>query len=90
MDNDSVTLEALAIDPADDAGTTWHPRPDKAEAWVMDGERLLLSNLDDEAVHRHIEKPESDEQVDGVRRRRRERRRPLAAEDSIETPDGEV
>lgn len=82
-----TTLADVGVDPADDAGTSWHPRRDKREAWDADGR---LVDLSDDAVHTHIEKPESDEQVDGARRRRRENRAELAAEDSIETPAGEV
>jgi hypothetical protein len=82
---DNISLEDLAIDPAEDPGTNWHPT--KAEALNGDGN---LRDLSDDEVHEHIEKPESDEQIDGVRRRRRERRAELAAEDSLETPDGEI
>lgn len=82
-----LSLAELAITPDDDAGTTWHPHPDKTAARSPDGN---LADLDDPAVHEHIMKPESDEQVDGLRRRQRERRAELAAEDSLETSDGEV
>lgn len=70
-----------------DRGTSWHPRPDKPDARDADGN---LRDLDDPAVHAHLIKPEGDDQVDGVRRRQRENRPELAAEDSIETADGEV
>ena len=75
----TVTLAELGIDPADDAGTTWHPRADKAEAWTPSG---LLRDLDDEQVREHRAKPEAADQIDAAR--------PMAAEDSAETPEGVV
>lgn len=82
-----VPLTDLGIDPADDAGTAWHPRRDKAGAWDADGR---LVDLDDDQVAEHAEKPEADEQYDGVRRRRREQRELGAAEDSDHSEPGEV
>lgn len=71
----------------DDPGTSWHPRRSKTVTRDTAGN---LRDLDDPAVHEHLVKPEADEQVDGVRRRQRENRPELAAEDSIETADGEI
>lgn len=85
-----VPLADLGLDPADpshDPGTSWHPRPDKTEARDADGH---LRDLDDDEVAEHGEKPEADEQHDGVRRRRRENRLPGAAEDSDHSKAGEV
>ena len=82
-----VPLADLGIDPADDAGTRWHPRPDKTEARDADGHML---DLDDTEVAEHTEKPEADEQYDGVRRRRREARELGAAEDSDHSAPGAV
>lgn len=58
-----------------DPGTAWHPKPEK----FVDG---LLPDLDDEQVAEHLTKPEAADQSDAGRS--------LAAEDSTETPDGEV
>lgn len=80
-----LSLAELGV--TDDRGTDWHPRRDKTDARGPDGR---LRDLTDADVHEHIVKPEADDQVDGVRRRKRENRPELAAEDSIETPDGEV
>lgn len=72
-----VTLADLAVD--EDPGTAWHPRPDKSEARDDDGN---LRDLDDDTVAEHAAKPEATEQPDAGT--------PLAAEDSTESPDGEV
>lgn len=82
-----LTLADLGIDAADDVGTIWHPRPDKADARDRDGN---LRDLASPEVDEHAEKPEADEQPDGIRRRRRERRAALAAEDSLGSEPGEV
>jgi hypothetical protein len=83
----TISLADLGIDEADDAGRTWHPRADKREARDDQGN---LRDLSDIEVDEHAEKPEADEQPDGLRRRRRERRAALAAEDSIETAPEEI
>ncbi len=82
-----LTLADLGIEPEADAGTSWHPRRDKADARDADGN---LRNLTAPEVDEHAEKPEADEQPDGIRRRRRERRAALAAEDSLGSEPGEV
>lgn len=83
-----MSLADLGIaDPSEDPGTHWHPRADKTEVRDADGN---LRDLDDDQVTEHAEKPEADEQYDGVRRRRRENRLPGAAEDSDHTGPGEV
>lgn len=75
---DTITLADLGVD--EDPGTAWHPRPDKTEARDDAG---LLHDLDDDAVAEHLAKPETADQLDaGVE--------PMSAEDSAETPDGEV
>lgn len=76
---DRLTLRDLDIDPADDAGTSWHPRQDKAEAWDADG---LLTDLDDDQVTEHAAKPEAADQVDAAA--------PRAAEDSADTREDVV
>jgi hypothetical protein len=73
---DQLTLAELGIDH--DPGTAWHPR--KPEAYDADGN---LRDLNDDEVHEHLHKPESQDQPDA-------RRLPLAAEDSTESPEGEV
>ncbi len=84
----TLHLSDLGIDPTDDAGSTWHPRPDKqGDAWDDSGR---LVDLDDDQVKEHVVKPESDEQYDGVRRRMREDRELGAAEDSDHSEPGEV
>lgn len=82
-----ISLADVGVDPADDAGRTWHPRPDKTDARDANGN---LRDLTDREVEDHCAKPEADEQPDGRRRRARERRPALAAEDSIETDPEEV
>lgn len=70
-------LSLLALGVEKDPGTEWHP--DKPEAYTEDG----LRDLSDEEVVAHTLKPEVFEQPDaGVE--------PLAAEDSRETPEGEI
>lgn len=80
-----LSLAELGV--VDDPGTSWHPRRDKTDVRDADGN---LRDLDDPTVHAHIAKPESAEQVDGARRRQRENRPELAAEDSLESPAQEV
>lgn len=85
-----VPLADLGLDaaePSQDPGTHWHPRRDKTDAWDDQGH---LRDLDDGQVAEHVEKPEADDQYDGVRRRRRENRLPGAAEDSDHSAPGEV
>lgn len=82
-----ITLAELGIDEQDDAGRSWHPRPDKTDVRDADGN---LRDLNDREVEDHCAKPEADRQPDGRRRRARERRPALAAEDSIETGPEEV
>ncbi len=76
-----LSLTELDLDPEldPDPGTSWHPRPDKAEARAGDGH---LVDLDDDQVAVHQAKPEAADQPDAGR--------PLAAEDSTTTPDQEV
>lgn len=84
----AVSLAELGVDPGTgDPGTSWHPRPDKTEARDAQGR---LRDLDDDEVAEHLEKPEADEQYDGVRRRRRQGRAPGAAEDSGHSEPGAV
>lgn len=75
---DTISLADIGID--EDPGTAWHPRADKTEARDADG---LLLDLDDDQVAEHAAKPEAADQLDaGVE--------PMSAEDSAESPDGEV
>lgn len=88
--SDTISLDDLPIGPDDhegDPGCDWHPRPDKGEVRDADGN---LCDLDDDQVTEHTEKPESDEQYDGVRRRARQDRELGAAEDSDHSEPGEV
>lgn len=73
----TVSLEELGIAPSEDAGCSWHPG--KPEAYDEGG---LLRDLSDAEVADHLAKPEADEQIDA--------RFVLDAEDSIESPTGEV
>lgn len=82
-----ISLAELGIDPADDAGCTWHPRADKTEVRDASGN---LRDLADTEADEHQRKPEADEQYDGALRRAREARAPGAAEDSDHTPGGTV
>lgn len=74
-----LTLREIGVDPLDDPGTNWHPRPDKTDARDADGHLL---DLDDDQVAEHAAKPEAAEQLDAGR--------VLGAEDSAHTADGEV
>lgn len=82
-----MKLTDLGITPDQDPGTAWHPRADKPGVRDDDG---LLVDLDDDQVAEHAEKPESDEQYDGARRRAREDRELGAAEDSDHSEPGQV
>jgi hypothetical protein len=85
-----VRLDDLPPDPdahPGDPGVEWHPRPDKTEARDAEGN---LRDLSDAEVSDHIVKPEAEEQVDSVLHRRMLGHAPLAAEDSDQSPDGEV
>ena len=77
-----VPLAGIPLDPTldPDPGTMWHPRADKQEARDQAGN---LKDLSDDEVEEHFSKPEVSDQIDAGRP-------PLAAEDSVETPDGEV
>lgn len=75
--SDTISLAELGVD--DDPGTAWHPRPDKTDARDADGHLL---DLGDAQVAEHATKPEAADQVDAGQM--------LSAEDSAETPDGEV
>lgn len=72
------TLSLLALGVETDPGTEWHP--DKPEAYTEDG----LRDLSDEEVAAHVLKPEVLEQHDAACGEF------LAAEDSRETPEGEI
>lgn len=90
MTYDVLRLADLPPDPnahPGDPGTEWHPRRDKTEAYAADGN---LRDLDDDEIAEHFEKPEADEQYDGVRRRQREARELGAAEDSDYSEPGRV
>lgn len=82
-----LTLRELGIDPADDAGCSWHPHADHPTARNPDGH---LVDLNDDQVDEHATKPEADEQYDGVRHRARVGRELGAAEDSDHSPAGIV
>ena len=75
----TISLSELGVEPAKDQGTTWHPD--------RDGD---LPDLDQGELALHCEKRESHDLYDGFRRRAREGRDPGAAEDSEESPEGEV
>ena len=75
MDEDAVPLADLEID--DDPGTTWHPRPDKPNARLENGD---LPDLNDRELAEHMMKPEEFPDTG----------EPAAAEDSAESPEGEV
>ena len=83
----TISLDELGIDPADDAGTCWHPRADKGSCRDGDGNLLDLTT---DQVAEHMSLPEGDEQYDGLRRRMRENREPGAAEDSDHSEPGVV
>lgn len=75
--SEHVSLEELGV--TDDPGCDWHPREDKAEARDADGN---LHDLSDDEVAEHADKPEVNDQPDAGRS--------LAAEDSAQSPEGEV
>jgi hypothetical protein len=77
MTEEYMSLEELGVD--EDPGTEWHPREDKAEARDSEGN---LYDLDDNDVAEHERKPEAAEQIDAGQ--------VLSAEDSAESPEGEV
>lgn len=87
MNETPAVIHPAELDIEDDPGTNWHPRSDKDGAWGADGH---LADLTEGQAAEHAEKPEADEQYDGVRRRAREEREPGAAEDSDHSEPGKV
>jgi hypothetical protein len=74
MDEDAVPLADLEID--DDPGTTWHPRADKPNARLENGD---LPDLNHQELAEHMMKPEEFPDM-----------QPVAAEDSEDSPEDEV
>lgn len=71
----SVNLADLGVD--EDPGTAWHPRPDKANAFLDSGD---LPDLNDREVAEHGTKPE--QYLDSGEA--------MSAEDSQHSPEGAV
>lgn len=69
-----TVVEPREIGADDTSGTAWHPSA--REHYTADG---LLPDLDAGTLEEHLRKPEADD-AEG----------PLAAEDSVFTPDGVV
>lgn len=74
-ESNEVSLADLGVES--DPGTEWHPRPNKANAFLDSG---LLPDLNEREVEEHLAKPETYPDTG----------KSLGAEDSQESPEGEI